>query len=99
MPLDGQDLPVILQAQEKRDRAPNVTGAVISEMKSSLIFQYNWEELLQSAPTAISCMGACFVASSSEKATVTLTPPEKGFQYLRYAFHWTSIDPRVFCTC
>jgi hypothetical protein len=84
MPSDGKDLAVILQAQEKRDLAPNVTSQVISEMKSSLIFQYNWEELLQSAPTAISCMGACFVASSSEKATVTLTPPEKGFQYLRY---------------
>ncbi|KAK3321875.1 hypothetical protein B0H66DRAFT_581333 [Apodospora peruviana] len=85
MPSDDKDLRVILEAKEKRDFAPNVTSQIIVEMKSSLLFQFSWEELLQSAPTAISSMGACFIASSSKKATLPLTPPsDKGFQYLKY---------------
>ena len=83
MPSDGKDLSVVLEAQERRDLAPDVSSQVIKEMKNSLIFQNNWEDLLQSAPTSISCMGACFAASSSPKAVVKLTPPEKGWQYLR----------------
>jgi hypothetical protein len=84
MPSDAQDLQVVLDAQQKRDMAPNVTSQVVNEMKNSLIFQMNWEELLQSAPTAISCMGACFVASSSPKAVVMLKPREgKPFTYLK----------------
>ena len=84
MPSDERDLQVVLQAQQKRDMAPNVTSQVLSEMKSSLIFQMNWEELLQSAPTAISCMGACFIASSSPKAAILLkAQADKPFKYLR----------------
>ncbi|KAL2061472.1 hypothetical protein VTL71DRAFT_6849 [Oculimacula yallundae] len=85
MPSNANDLKVVLQAQQARDLAPNITDQVIREMKSSLIFKYTWEELLQSAPTALSCIGACLAASSSPKAAITLTPPtDKGFQYLRY---------------
>ncbi|KAI1869369.1 hypothetical protein JX265_006459 [Neoarthrinium moseri] len=85
MSSDSRDLQTILVAQEKRDLAPNVSSQVINEMKSSLIFQISWEQLLQAAPTAISCMGACFIASSSPRAVVELTsPPGKGFQYLKY---------------
>jgi hypothetical protein len=81
----GKDLSVVLQSQDVRNKDPQLAETVVSEMKSSLIFQYNWEELLQCAPTAISCMGACFVASSSEKATVELVAPkDKPFQHLRY---------------
>ncbi|KAK3505269.1 hypothetical protein B0T13DRAFT_485904 [Neurospora crassa] len=85
MPSDAQDLQVVLAAQEKRELAPNVSSQVINEMKSSLIFQFDWAQLLQAAPTSISCMGACFVASSSPNAVVHLEPPkDKGFQYLKY---------------
>lgn len=85
MPSDAKDLEVVLAAQEKRELAPNVSSQVIDEMKSSLIFQFNWAELLQAAPTAISCMGACFVASSSPDASVQLEPPkDKGFEHLRF---------------
>ncbi|KAI5920341.1 hypothetical protein F4810DRAFT_703039 [Camillea tinctor] len=85
MSSDGRDLQVILAAQERRELALEDQSQIMNEMKSSLIFQCNWEELLQAAPTAISYMGACFVASSSPKAVVQLTPPkDKGFQYLRY---------------
>lgn len=84
MPSDAQELQVVLAAKDKRELAPNVSSQVIDEMKSSLIFQFNWAELLQAAPTAISCMGACFVASSSPNAVVHLEPPkDKGFQYLK----------------
>ncbi|CZT44825.1 uncharacterized protein RSE6_05064 [Rhynchosporium secalis] len=85
MPSNAKDLSVVLQAQQARDLAPNLTEQVVGEMKSSLIFQFSWEELLQSAPTAINCMGACLAASSSPKAVVTLTPPkDTGFKYLQY---------------
>lgn len=84
MSQDGKDLAVILADQSKRELAPNVSSQVINEMKSSLIFQISWEQLLQAAPTAISSMGACFIASSSPKAVVQLTPPKgKGFEHLR----------------
>jgi hypothetical protein len=84
MPSDENDLQAILQAQENHDMAPNVTSLVVSEMKQSLMYQMNWEELLQSAPTAISCMGACFVASSSPRAAVKLKPRAgEQFQHLR----------------
>jgi hypothetical protein len=50
-----------------------------------LIFHTRFECLLQTAPTAIASIGACFVASSSPKAQVRLSPPkDKEFQYLRY---------------
>ncbi|KAK0660478.1 hypothetical protein QBC41DRAFT_383707 [Cercophora samala] len=85
---DGKDLQTVMSTALTFDTAPDaldVSSRVVSEMKSSLIFQYSWEELLQSAPTAINCMGACFVASSSPNATVSLTPPkDKPFQYLSY---------------
>ncbi|KAL5589346.1 hypothetical protein FOVSG1_011213 [Fusarium oxysporum f. sp. vasinfectum] len=85
MSQDAKDLQVILADQAKRELAPNVSSQVINEMKSSLIFQISWEQLLQAAPTAISSMGACFIASSSPKAVVQLEPPkDKGFLYLRY---------------
>ncbi|KAF4949191.1 hypothetical protein FGADI_9048 [Fusarium gaditjirri] len=85
MSQDNKDLQVVLADQAKRELAPNVSSQVINEMKSSLIFQISWEQLLQAAPTAISSMGACLIASSSPKALVQLSPPkDKGFQYLRY---------------
>ena len=84
MPSDEEDLRIIMHAEEKRAAAANVTALVFNEMKSSLLCQINWEELLQSAPTAISSLGACFVASSSPKASVMLKEkPGKPFEYLK----------------
>ena len=85
MPSDEEDLAVVLESQQNRDSVRNVTSKVSGELKDSLVFQHNWEELLQSAPTSLSSLGACFVASSSPNALVPLTPPkDKGFQYLKY---------------
>ncbi|KAF9552933.1 hypothetical protein CPC08DRAFT_673678, partial [Agrocybe pediades] len=85
MSSDQKDLQVLLVEQQKRDMAPNVSKQVMGEMKSSLLFQVNWQELLQAGPTALSSMGACFLASSSPKAVVLLkAPADKPFKYLRY---------------
>lgn len=79
---DSEDLAVIQKAQASHDMSPNLPAQVVDDIKSSLIFQISWQELLHSAPTAISCLGACFVASSSDKAVVTLK--SKGqFKYLK----------------
>lgn len=84
MPSDEQDLRIIRQAEQRRAVAANVTVQVFNEIKSSLLCQVNWEELLQSAPTALSSMGACFIASSSPKALVVLKEkPNKPFEHLR----------------
>ncbi|KAL6922413.1 hypothetical protein FSST1_006439 [Fusarium sambucinum] len=84
MSQDAKDLQVILDQQANRDMSPNITSQVASEIKNSLAFDASWEPLLQASPTAISGMGACFIASSSPKAAVRLTQPQKGFSYLRY---------------
>ena len=83
---DEKDLSLVLQTQEKRDMNPNITNRVISEMKGSLLFQSNWEELLMSAPVALSCLGGCYVASSSstEAESIIFETPTGGFKYLRW---------------
>lgn len=84
MSSDEHDLRIVMQAEQKRAAAVNVTALVYNDMKSSLLSQINWEELLQSAPTAIFSMGACFIASSSPKALVTLKEkPGKPFEHLK----------------
>ncbi|KAL7619532.1 hypothetical protein AAE478_010072 [Parahypoxylon ruwenzoriense] len=85
MASDAEDLQVALEAEQGWQLSPNVTTDVITEVKNSLMFSIKWEDLLQSAPTAISCMGACFAASSSPKAVVQLHPPAgKSFEHLKY---------------
>lgn len=84
MSSNSRDLDVLLDTQSSWDSAPNGTEKVVTEMKSSLIFQYNWEELLQTVPTALSYVGAVFVASGSAKATRPLRPMHgKEFRYLK----------------
>lgn len=79
---DSAALSVVLQ-KRKDDLTFSVASEESRNLKNSLLFQYSWPDLLQSAPTAINSMGACFIAASSDKAAVTLKRPEKGFQYLR----------------
>ncbi|KAH7174207.1 uncharacterized protein B0J16DRAFT_417757 [Fusarium flagelliforme] len=85
MPQDDNELQAILEYQANRQQAHDITKQVTSEIKNSLVFHTSWEQLLQNAPTALSSIGACFVASSSPNAQVQLSPPkDKGFQYLRF---------------
>jgi hypothetical protein len=53
-----------------------------------MLFQYNWADLLSAAPTALSLLGACHVASSSqEAAAISLgdSMPQGGWKYLQVA--------------
>ncbi|KEF58341.1 uncharacterized protein A1O9_06267 [Exophiala aquamarina CBS 119918] len=60
------------------DKAGTIsTKEASSDIKSSLLFTARWESLLMSAPIALSSLGACYVASSSEIArTIKLTIPK-----------------------
>ncbi|RFN45623.1 hypothetical protein FIE12Z_10125 [Fusarium flagelliforme] len=85
MPQDDNELRAILEYQANRQQAHDITKQVTNEIKNSLVFHTSWDQFLQTAPTAFSSIGACFVASSSPNAQVHLNPPKnKAFQYLRF---------------
>ncbi|ENH66517.1 hypothetical protein FOC1_g10003644 [Fusarium oxysporum f. sp. cubense race 1] len=52
------------------------------ESKASLSSQYQWENILTPAPLALNALGACAVATGSQKANTTFAPPKEGFKYL-----------------
>ena len=69
--------------KEKEQQSTTAVSDYYTEAKNSLIFQYNWEELLGAAPMAINLIGSCYIASSTPVGiSVTLTPPQGGFKYL-----------------
>ncbi|KAI5839417.1 hypothetical protein DFP73DRAFT_501746 [Morchella snyderi] len=73
------------ELQIKEAEKENVVGEYIDETKNSLIFQYNWEELLGASPMAVNLIGACYIAASSPVGiTVTLDPPANGFKFLSH---------------
>ncbi|GIK00972.1 hypothetical protein Aspvir_005002 [Aspergillus viridinutans] len=79
------ELLAALQVQHERDNRPGITKEAVAEIKSSAIFQVNWEDLLKSAPISINALGAALVASSSETATtIEFTPPKGGFKFLQF---------------
>ena len=82
---DKADLTVALKAQNARDTDPAITDKVIEEIKNSVIFQYNWQDLLQSAPIAVSSTGACYAACFGEAGMkVKLEPPLSGsFKFIK----------------
>lgn len=81
-PTDEQNLRALLEAQERRDSAPNVTSNVVGEIKSSLIFRHSWEQLLMSAPTALSSTGGNYVAAGTTRERAQLSESSGGFKYL-----------------
>ena len=68
---------------QKTERARNMGPRMLREIKTSMLFQYKWEELLMSGPVSISCLGVCSVAATSPSANVTFSPSPGGFKYLR----------------
>ncbi len=74
---------------KKTERAEDMGPRIVREIKSSILIQYKWEELLMSGPVSISSLGACFAAASSPSANVIFTPPMEGFKYLRLAAYFT----------
>ncbi|PTD03277.1 hypothetical protein FCULG_00009117 [Fusarium culmorum] len=76
------------QALLKKTHSGKVGAQFVQEVKESLLFQYNCNELLYATPTAITLMGACHVAAASpEAAAINLGDgvPTGGFNYLRVA--------------
>lgn len=75
-----------LRAQAKRDNDENISDRLCEQIKNSVIFEHNWEALLQSAPVAISATGACYAACFSDAGKrVTLDlPPSGSFKYLEH---------------
>ncbi|KAJ4348639.1 uncharacterized protein N0V89_010017 [Didymosphaeria variabile] len=60
----------------------------VAEVRESMLFQYNWADLLSAAPTALSLLGACHVASSSqEAAAISLgsAMPQGGWKHMQVA--------------
>ena len=76
MPQDDTDLQAILDNQAGREQGRSVSSQVTIEMKQSLMFHTSWEQLLQTTATAITSIGACFVASSSPTARERLRHPK-----------------------
>jgi hypothetical protein len=82
---DSKQLETAVKAQFDRDNINDVTDRVVDEIKCSIVFQYNWEDLLQSGPVALTCLGSCFIATASNTSrSLTLEHPTGGFQFLKY---------------
>ncbi|KAL7910526.1 hypothetical protein GGI35DRAFT_370736 [Trichoderma velutinum] len=80
------ELTVALKARYDLDNRPDITDDAVNEIKNSIIFQYNWEELLQSGPIALTSIGSCFIACTSKGSDrIQLDPPEGGkFEYIKH---------------
>lgn len=81
---DEAALAAALKAQHDRDTDPEVSNKARTGISNSLVFQYDWQELLQPVPVALSSISACFVAFAGEAGTsVQLKPPPSGtFKYI-----------------
>lgn len=77
------DIAALQRAEEKRYQG-NAALAFAKDVKNSLLFKYDWSELLSAAPLCISLMGSCYVAATTEKAySIELSKPQNGFQYIK----------------
>lgn len=87
--MSADDLAKVEAAQQavlKKTHGGKAGAQFTQEVRESLLFQYNWNELLSAAPTAITLVGACHVAAASpEAAAISLSDaaPQGGFKYLR----------------
>jgi hypothetical protein len=61
-----------------------VVSRMSGESKASLSSNYRWENIIMPAPVALNALGACAVATGSQKANAKFAPPREGFKYLRY---------------
>jgi hypothetical protein len=74
------------QERLKKEYSGKAGTKFVTEVRESMLFQYNWADLLSAAPTALSLLGACHVASSSqEAAAISLgdSMPQGGWKYLQ----------------
>jgi hypothetical protein len=60
--------------------------AFAKDVKQSLLFQYDWAELLSAAPLCLSMMGSCYVAATCPEATgmsLKECEPKGGFKKIQ----------------
>ncbi|KAF3915695.1 hypothetical protein AA313_de0208692 [Arthrobotrys entomopaga] len=90
--MSEQQLEKALELKRNRDNADGITDTIVDEIKSSLVFKNNWEELLTGAPVALCCIGSCFIASGSSIAqTLNLTLPDPNTTVLK----WGKLQPNL----
>lgn len=79
-----ESLRTALDLQMKSTQTDKAQTDFVTTIKNSALFSLNWDELLCAAPMALSLLGSCMVAASSDAAIRTqLKPPRGGFKYLR----------------
>jgi hypothetical protein len=90
-PNEIQDAVAIVDEQRRQGaRQSFAPKSFTDDMQSSLIYSLNWNDLFSAAPIAVNLMAACYVASASRgAASMVLTPPKDGFQYVKY-------EPRLY---
>ncbi|EGX53053.1 hypothetical protein AOL_s00007g2 [Orbilia oligospora ATCC 24927] len=90
--MSEQQLEKALELKRSRDNADGITDTIVDEIKSSLVFKNNWEELLTGAPVALCCIGSCFIASGSSTAqALNLTLPNPNTTVLK----WEKLQPNL----
>ncbi|KAM0345796.1 hypothetical protein ACHAPU_006149 [Fusarium lateritium] len=77
------------QDRLKKEYSGKAGTKFVTEVRESMLFQCNWADLLSAAPTALSLLGACHVASASEEASAIRLGgncmPKGGWQHLKVA--------------
>ncbi|KAF3215857.1 hypothetical protein TWF679_003697 [Orbilia oligospora] len=92
MSLSEHEIQKALELRSNRENTDGITDMVVDEIKSSLVFKHNWEELLSGVPVALYCIGSCFVASGSPVAqSLSLTLPSPNTTVLR----WSKLQPNL----
>ncbi|KAH6613654.1 hypothetical protein B0J18DRAFT_469994 [Chaetomium sp. MPI-SDFR-AT-0129] len=82
-----------IQAASAKEQYGKVSEQFVSELKGATLFQHDWGGLLGAAPTALSLMGACWLAASNptaEKISLAKSKPVDGFKYMT-----NSINPTL----
>jgi hypothetical protein len=57
------------QRRLKKEYSGKAGTKFVTEVRESMLYRYNWADLLSAAPTALSLLGACFLVSSSQEAS------------------------------
>lgn len=76
----------ILENQRQAAESQKVGVTFMKDIKNSVLFQYDWAEILSAAPISMSLIGACYIAASASAVTISFEDARgrDGFQYLRY---------------
>lgn len=67
----AEQLLVLRKAEDDRLRKQGNGKAQLAfakDVKQSLLFQFDWADLLSAAPLALASMGSCYIAATSPKA-------------------------------